>query len=565
VRGVTASPRYPWTRWWLPVGIEALLTSGFLDDPAGPYAVYLDNQAVRLADCDETSCVVLFGDAGMGKSTELEEDHARHRAAGTPSVLLDLGEDETWTDARNRLLSHPDVVAWQAAAEGKLVILVDSVDEATTSMGKLTDQLLRLLDDLPYDRLLLRVASRSAAFPTRLREKLSARFEESYQELNLAPLTWGDAAQAAAAESENRDASEFMTAVAERDIGVLASRPITLGMLLGLYGEGPLPTSRIHLYERAIGRLVREMNPRRLDEAVQGIPITQRLEAAQTLAAITVLAGHASIALHRYPNMPEGQLCLDEVTEPGDEPKVYAAVAGSALFTATSGSTVRWTHRDFPEFLTGQCLAAMDARDAIALLSDPNDPDRIVPQLIGTAVWAALFDEGLFDWLLSREPDLLLAATLTDTQPGLRRRLMQALLAQMKNRPPGNWHSFYRRLDYNEIADDVVPYLDARMPVWLRREAAWLLGETGHHELDGQLVAIVESAVSTGEPGDNDGNVRLGASVVACLRNAADPQVLDRLTAVALDTDAPRTIRTDIIGDRLRCDHTGSTGLSSWA
>ena len=296
------------------------LTSGFLDDPAGPYAAYLDNQAVRLADCDETSCVVLFGDAGMGKSTELEEDRARHRAAGTPSALLDLGEDETWTDARNRLLLHPDVVAWQAAAEGKFVILVDSVDEATTSMRHLTDQLLRLLDDLPQDRLLLRVASRSAAFPTRLREKLSARFEErSYRELNLAPLTWADAALAAAAESENGDSSEFMTAVVERGIGVLASRPITLGMLLGLYGEGPLPTSRIGLYERAIDHLVREMNPRRLDESAEDIPITQRREAVQALAAITVLAGRGSIALHRYPNMPEGQLSLDEVTEPGDE------------------------------------------------------------------------------------------------------------------------------------------------------------------------------------------------------------------------------------------------------
>jgi hypothetical protein len=380
---VTASPRYPWTRWWLPIGIEPLLTSGFFDDPAGPFAAYLDSRAVRLADCDETSCVVLFGDAGMGKSTELEDERARHHAAGTASVLLDLGEDETWTDARNLLLSHPDVVAWQAAADGKLVVLVDSVDEASTSMRKLADQLLRLLDDLPLDRLLLRVASRSAAFPMRLREKLSARFEESYRELNLAPLTWADAAQAAAAESRNGDASGFMTAVVERGIGVLASRPMTLGMLLGLYGEGPLPTSRIDLYERAIGRLVREMNRRRLDESVQDIPVTQRLEAAQTLAAITVLAGHASIALHRYPNMPEGQLCLDEVTGPGDEPKVFAAVAGSALFTATSESTVRWTHRDFPEFLTGQCLAALDTRDVLALLSDPNDPDRIVPQLIG--------------------------------------------------------------------------------------------------------------------------------------------------------------------------------------
>jgi len=353
---------YSWIRWWLPVGVEPSLTSGFLDDPDGPFAIYLDNQAVRLADCDETSCVVLFGDAGMGKSTELKEDLKRHRLAGTRSVLLDLGAIETWSDARDRFLSHPDVMSWLAAADEKLVILFDSVDEALTSMRKLADNLLRFLDDLPGDRLLLRVASRSAAFPSRLRDGLSARFEGSYRELDLTPLTWGDMARAAAVALAAGDASGFMTAVAERDIGVLASRPITLGMLLRLYGEGPLPTSRIELYERAVGQLVRETNQRRLDESVGDIPIVQLIEAARILAAITVLGGRSSIAVHRYPNTAEGQLSLDEVTEPGDEAEVFAAVAESALFAATSGNMVRWTHRDFPEFLTAQRLAMMDAR-----------------------------------------------------------------------------------------------------------------------------------------------------------------------------------------------------------
>lgn len=91
---MTLSRRYPWTRWWLPAEVELRLASGFLDDPAGPYAIYFDNRPVPLADFDEISCLTLFGDAGMGKSTELEQDGGRHRAAGTPNVLLDLGQDE---------------------------------------------------------------------------------------------------------------------------------------------------------------------------------------------------------------------------------------------------------------------------------------------------------------------------------------------------------------------------------------------------------------------------------------------------------------------------------------
>ena len=63
------------------------------------------------------ACMVLFGDAGMGKSTELEDDLQRHRMAGRHSVLLDLGGSETWSEARGRLLSSPEVVAWLAGAD----------------------------------------------------------------------------------------------------------------------------------------------------------------------------------------------------------------------------------------------------------------------------------------------------------------------------------------------------------------------------------------------------------------------------------------------------------------
>jgi hypothetical protein len=131
---------------------------------------------LRLADCDDVSCLVLFGDAGMGKSAELAVDFRRHEMAGRYSFLLDLGGSQSWGAARKRLLSSSEVVAWRADPDEQLALLVDSVDEVSTSMRKLTDQLLDLLAELPCDRLLLRAAGRSAAFPSRLRDGLDARF-----------------------------------------------------------------------------------------------------------------------------------------------------------------------------------------------------------------------------------------------------------------------------------------------------------------------------------------------------------------------------------------------------
>ena len=343
-----------------------------------------------------------------------------------------------------------------------------------------------------------------------------------------------------------------MTALAERDIGVLASRPITLDMLLRLYGEGPLPTGRIELYERAIGKLVRETSQRRLDESAGDIPAAERIETAQLLAAVSVLCGRSSVAVHRYTEMPEGQMSLDEVTGRGDKPEVFTEVTRSALFTAAPGNVVRWTHRDFPEFLTAQRLARMEAGDAIALLADPNDPGKIVPQLTGTAMWAALLSGELFDRLVSREPELLLTSSLADAEPGMRQRLLRSLLAYMKDRPPGDWHWYYRWLDYSGLPGDIAPDLGSGMPVWLRREAAWILSETGHHELDARLAAIVESAAMTRHPADYDDEVRLATSVVFCLRTRRIPASRSNCARSSDDAGAPRTLRAAIFSDMWR-------------
>lgn len=543
--------KYPWSRWWLPAGVEPSLTSGFLDDPAGPFTSF-DSQPIKLADCDEHFCVILFGEAGIGKSEELKDDLKRHQLAGRLAVMLDLGAHDTWMQARDWLLSQHDVRAWQKVPDEQFVMLVDSVDEVTTPMPKLTDNLLRLLDDLPSGQMLLRVAGRSSAFPTRLHDELDDRFQGSCRSLGLAPLTWSDVERAVAVKLGQSSVSGFMAAVAERDIGVLASRPFTLGMLLELYGAGPLPTSRIRLYERAIDCLARETCDRRLDESAADIPIGQRLEMARTLAAVTILGGRASIAVHRYPSTPEGQLSLDQVAETRDEFGRFAAMTQTALFGATSASQVRWAHRDFAEFLTARSLAKMDASQAMALVSDRNDPDKIVPQLIGTAVWAASLNAQLFGRLVSVDPELMLSSALADARPEQRRQLLLALLDRMTHRPLSGWNFYYRWLGYEGLPADVAPYLNADKPARLRREAARILSDTGHHELDGELAAIVESVASEGGPDRYDEHIQFAMSVAACLRDATNPEVLDRLAKVVLDTDAPREIRIAVLSDLWR-------------
>jgi hypothetical protein len=222
------SERFSWRRWWCPADEDPPVSSGFLDDPAGPFASYFDYALVELAQLDHVRCLVLLGEAGMGKSSELGAEEQRLRAARLPVVKFDLGAEPDLPSLRDTVLMSPEVMTWLRGT-GDLVMLLDGFDEAYASLGKLPDQLVRLFDGFPVGRLKVRIASRTAAWPSRLDGGLADRWP-NLQRLVLAPLTEEDARAAAVATLG--DGSAFLSGVRVRDLGVLAARPLTLGMLM---------------------------------------------------------------------------------------------------------------------------------------------------------------------------------------------------------------------------------------------------------------------------------------------------------------------------------------------
>ena len=104
-----ASERFSWRRWWCPADEDPPVSPGFLDDPAGPFASYFDYALVELAQLDHVRCLVLLGEAGMGKSSELEVEEQRLRAARLPVVKFDLGAEPDVPSLRDTVLTSPEV------------------------------------------------------------------------------------------------------------------------------------------------------------------------------------------------------------------------------------------------------------------------------------------------------------------------------------------------------------------------------------------------------------------------------------------------------------------------
>ncbi len=429
----------------------------------------------------------------MGKSSELGAEERRLHGAQLPVVKFDLGTEPDVSSLRDTMLTSAEVTAWLAHTDD-LVMLLDGFDEANASLGKLPDQLMKLLDGLPIDRLKLRITSRTGVWSPRLDAGLADRWPD-LQRWVLAPLTEENVR--VAARGTHGDGSAFLSAVRARDLGALAARPLTLRMLMTIQRDDQgLPVDRIELYERAVKVLARENHERRIEEPSSTVhPVEERLRAARRLAAVSIVSGRTIVHPKRTVDTSKNDLALDDITQTQQEMLILLEILGSGLFTSAAGGAVRWTHRSIGEFVAGQTLADLPVATTAYLLSGPSGSEAIVPQLAGVATWVATLRPQAYQWLAASEPDLLLTANLATATDQQRRVLGRALLRQLDGDEPPHDRRYFL-LSWDGMAADIEPYLSDDRPVWVRREAARLLGDSGCRDLDVRLVAVVEDIAS---------------------------------------------------------------------
>jgi hypothetical protein len=473
-----------------------------------------------LAQLDHVRCLVLLGEAGMGKSSELGAEERRLQGAQLPVVKFDLGAEPDVSSLRDTMLTSAEVTAWLAHTDD-LVMLLDGFDEANATLGKLPDQLMKLLDGLPIDRLKLRITSRTGVWSPRLDARLADRWPD-LQRWVLAPLTEENVR--VAARGTHGDGSVFVNAVRARDLGALAARPLTLRMLTTIQRDDEgLPVDRIDLYERAVKVLARENHERRIEEPSSTVhPVEERLRAARRLAAVSIVSGRTIVHPKRTADTPNNDLALDDITQTRQEMLILLELLGSGLFTSAAGGAVRWTHRSIGEFLAAKTLADLPVATTAYLLSGPSGFETIVPQLAGVATWAAALRPQAYQWLAAGEPDLLLTGDLATATDEQRRILGRALLRQLDGDEPPHDRRYFL-LSWDGMAADIEPYLSDDRPAWVRREAARLLGDSGCRDLDMRLVAVVEDIASRYPVGYLGEDVRLASTMLFALDGCDDP------------------------------------------
>lgn len=428
-------------RFWFPRGEPINVDeAGFLLDPEHDFLRHSNPSAARLPTLREYGCLVLLGEAGLGKSTDLSAESGAVAALGVPVVSVDLGQVGGDDALVRQVFGGPGWDAWRAGAT--LTVYLDAFDECRGSLRNVAQILLRELRGLiARERLRLRIACRPGTWPQLLEEGLRQLWQGSVGVYHLAPLRHRDA-EAIAAASGVPEAAAFLDAVRRTDVGPLAASPLTLQLLARIQRErSALPSRRREVYEQGCLALCTEHNlSRRAAGLLGSLSPPQRLAVAGRLAALTLLCGKVGVWLGPETARPSSEwLTVAEATGGSEqandlpftvtEAAVREVLQDTALFGAAAPDRLMWIHRSYAEFQAARYLLEhqVPTQQLRNLLWHPVSQDRIVPQLIAVVGW--LVPRGdLLRLVRQTDAQALFAMDLGECDEDKRARVVEAVL-----------------------------------------------------------------------------------------------------------------------------------------
>lgn len=433
---------YGWKRFWCPRdGIANLSDGGYLLDPDSEWGHARNPKVVPFEAIKDIPCLILLGAPGMGKSIAMKAEYDAVAKPGQPAVLLDLRAYQTDVRLENGIRNHDAIQTWLPGTQ-RLHLFLDSFDECPLQKNTLGALLLEILQRLPKDRLLLRIACRTADWPTDFEDGLKEAWgQDNLGVYELAPLRRPDVI--GAAESNAIEPPTFLQEIDQKNVVPFAIKPVTLDFLIHVYArQKQLPRTQSEIYLEGCRLLCEETSQSRLAAKLTGtLTSEQRLQAASRIAAVSIFANRYAIWTDvDRGNVPDEDVRIRDLsgdieTAQGQQfPVTETAiqeVLSTGLFSARGECRLGWAHQSYAEYLAAYYLAShgLTRGQIKSLIIHPDDSERkLVPQLHQTAAWLAGMSEEVFREIMKTDPDVLLQSDVSTADDQGRSDLVAALL-----------------------------------------------------------------------------------------------------------------------------------------
>ncbi|SDG37920.1 NACHT domain-containing protein [Sulfitobacter delicatus] len=354
--------------------------------------VCADGKLISLKQTDlfgRTEPIIVLGEAGMGKTTLLEE----------------IGErsDYRFIHAR-RLVRARDPLCLLG---GATTFVIDALDELSAQdEGEAVDKVLEALEKSGWPNFILscRVADWRSATST---EAIAECYAESPLELFLQPIGRDEANNLLVHDVGKEKAETIISHFEDHGLDGLFGNPQTLKLIRAVSNERELPTSRADLFELSAKKLWAEHSKKKAGNHLSRLTEEQALNAAGAAFAALILTGKRAVSRMPVLEVDEDDLPIAEIDDLLTGTDVNAVLQSRLLSSSIEGNPDRfsYTHRSVGEFLAARWLAlsADTDRKRRRLLKLFHGHGLVPANLRGVHAWLAL-DPRLATQVITADP-----------------------------------------------------------------------------------------------------------------------------------------------------------------
>ena len=362
--------------------------------------------------------------------------------------------------------------------------------------------------------------------------------------------------------SDSSQQNKFMEYVREHEAQPLASRPVTLNMLLNVFRQqAELPKQQVQLYRKGLLSSIEEANEtRRSNRQTWRLDTRSKLMVAARVAACTVFSNSVEIWTGHQSQVPTARaLVLSEIAG-GYESTLGSSFSVSeadlretlltSLFVPHRPELIGWSHQTFAEFLAAYYLVehGLTAEEALSFFQGSDDTrGQIPPQLTEVAAWLASMQPDFFRALIRAEPAILLRSDVAAAAPEDREALVGALLERIDNEELHDFeHGFrfrYDRLNHPQLGAQLRPYISAKSKNPIVRRVAIDIAEAN------KLIELAELLADVALDVSDDLHIRSQAA--HAIARFPDISTKDRLKQL-VQNDLPEDVNDDLKGYALQ-------------
>lgn len=505
---------YNWKRFWVARnGKVNLSDGGYLRNPDTDFGRVFNPDALPFEAIAEVPCLVLLGEPGIGKSNEIDKQwkltSQRSNEVGEVALKFDLRDYQTDVRLCQEIFEANTVFQNWRKGKGKLYLFLDSLDEGILDIRPLANLLFSEFRKYPVERFNLRIACRTAEWPSILENGLMELWgKNSVGVYELAPLRRVDVIEAAKVSGQNPEL--FSDEVERKGAVPFAIKPITLTFLLNTYSTNKqLPSTQTDIFVEGCRLLCDETNESRLGSNRKGqLTSKELLSVAARIAAVTVFCGKNVI--YKAPDLGDAtdkeltiqRLSGGKESADGNEFEINEAAIREALstglFSAREHNRLGWSHQSYAEFLAAWYVVqhGMSLTQIKSLIIHPTDSEgKLIPQLSDTVAWLAAMLPEVFRLVLQLDPEVLLLSELSAITDDDRKALVETLLILYEKEKSLandlNLTARHKKLAHPGIAEQLRPRIIETSKSFIARKVAFdIAAACGLKELQKDIVDI---------------------------------------------------------------------------